>query len=602
MNLFGLEKKELAWRLIVLAVFVFLLLCRIVYLNSDLPYWGFNIEERASGYNARNMVLFGDWDSGGGRFQPMAFMPLGNLISFISFSLLGVSLFSLKIPYVLLSLLAFFIFYLVLKKEFGRIFALAGLLFFSSITMITFLNRSAMTENLFLLLMISAMFFYQKYLFKQKNIYLFLFGLFSGLNLTVKINGAYFVVIAFAAIFVMLILRENKALNKREVISRFALGVLLGVGLSLILYAISYRPVILENINASSMSNITHKRSVAFNAVTMIPVILMAEAPIAALLFAVSFFFSVLLYFKRLKALDWLNIIWLVLGALILSFFSVQYKRTIFLYPPLCYLAIKIFNVLWGCCKDMYRKPSAYKPNPQERGRVVLNDLMNSNQGFILCVIFYLLFIITGWYSIGPIFRILPFQNNHVGLVREIFLILMIFIVLAVPCFGLFINGSFQKFKSYFVRFLLYYSFLFFLFAIIASIAANERANINVFNKKALTFYSYDNSRDLGKMLKPAVISGSEQAFRVLGFENRHKFLFNHDAMGVYKEDVDDIINKPEIRFFCLLYELEQKKIDRYSSAIQRIVDKCGQIRLLSTYQFGPQYLQLFDKYPNRPD
>ena len=86
MNILGFNKTEKAagiLKTIIFIYFIYLLFSRFFYLHADFPksdiysaYWSCNIEEKAGAYNARNKILFGNWDSGGVNYQPMALMPL----------------------------------------------------------------------------------------------------------------------------------------------------------------------------------------------------------------------------------------------------------------------------------------------------------------------------------------------------------------------------------------------------------------------------------------------------------------------------------------------------------------------------------------------
>src|SRR3989338_4148712 len=103
------------FKLLLVLLFFYLFFLRTYHLCADPPFLYLLVEERASGYNARNKVLFNDWDSGAGRYQPMAYMPLAHLILFIVFKLFSVGVLQLRLPFVILSCLALILFYLLLK-------------------------------------------------------------------------------------------------------------------------------------------------------------------------------------------------------------------------------------------------------------------------------------------------------------------------------------------------------------------------------------------------------------------------------------------------------------------------------------------------------
>jgi len=143
-----LRRKENIFRVLLLLYFLYLLLSRVSYLNSDSPSIELDVEEKATAYNARNQVLFGDYHSGGKAYEPMVSSPLPAVVSYLSFLLLGVSLTALRLPYALLSVLAIFIFYKILNKEVSSWFALLGVMLFGSVYCMLILNRCGLVENL----------------------------------------------------------------------------------------------------------------------------------------------------------------------------------------------------------------------------------------------------------------------------------------------------------------------------------------------------------------------------------------------------------------------------------------------------------------------
>ena len=156
------QKKGICF--IVLLIFLFLLILgtRLIFLSADAPTHGLDVEEKPAGYNARNLILFGDRDSGGGRYQPLAFFPLSHLLSYLSFSLLGVGLFPLRLPSALIGVFSCYLLYIIFKREYGGFLALLGTGLYSFNFFILFINRSALPENLFFLFTFLLILFLQK--------------------------------------------------------------------------------------------------------------------------------------------------------------------------------------------------------------------------------------------------------------------------------------------------------------------------------------------------------------------------------------------------------------------------------------------------------
>ena len=76
-----LRKKENVFRILLCLYFAYLLWSRLAYLNADSPAYWIDVEEKATAYNARNKVLFGDPSSGGNHYEPMVSSPLPAMVS-----------------------------------------------------------------------------------------------------------------------------------------------------------------------------------------------------------------------------------------------------------------------------------------------------------------------------------------------------------------------------------------------------------------------------------------------------------------------------------------------------------------------------------------
>lgn len=176
--------------MIPLLLILTLIFIRLYHIDADFSsFASIEPEEKASGYNARNKVLFGDWDSGGGWYQPMVYMPLANLFSYISFSFFGVGTVQLRLPFTILSILSLILFYIVLNKEYGRRYAIFMTAQFGLVPLVVALNRSAINENLSILYVIIIMLVLQS---GGKGVLsLFFLGLLIPAGLLIKIDHIY---------------------------------------------------------------------------------------------------------------------------------------------------------------------------------------------------------------------------------------------------------------------------------------------------------------------------------------------------------------------------------------------------------------------------
>ena len=155
--------------------------------------------------------------------------------------------------------------------------------------------------------------------------------------------------------------------------------------------------------------------------------------------------------------------------------------------------------------------------------------------------------------------------------------------------------------KKWFVAAILFFS----IAAMALSIMTNEVRNCEfLFHPENRKHESFELSRDLGQTVKAnATIIGSEMALRFLGFENRCKFLFNHDggnSRGLDPRDLDnsDIARRKDIRYFCIALPTNSILLDQYLFGISKIKRLCPAMTLLKIYRFGDTVLSLFDKYP----
>lgn len=585
-------RKQNIFRIVLLIYFVYLLLGRLTYLNSDSPVWEFNTEEKATAYNARNKVLFGDWSSGGRDYEPMVSSPLPNLVSYISFLLLGISLFSLRFPYALLSVLAIFIFYRVLKKETGTLFAFFGIALFSSINLIILLNRSATVENLFILFMTLALFYFQDYAENKNGLSIFLCGLFSALNLSVKYSSISFLFISAAAVLIASFSRGRGYAAIVRLYSVFIAGAMIGLILPGLALFFGRATGALEAIKFQCESTSYFNRDLVLRNIKIVyPLFFIQFFSFISLIVIMGLSSMVSLNARKLSKTDIFVLLWLILGSVSALFGLLHYKRLIFLLIPAVYITVKGGYGMWQYLKESGRILCYREGINLRRGKGVAQS--------IRMIIFWCLILI----ALPSVAKYILFLYGYgkAGFIGLVLLSSFIILPMARGAYSYFTTRDFHLAVVSLERWFVGACFTFFIILSIISILTNEINNANhIFNKKNHEFLSFEGSRDLGRILKAnTAIIGSEMVFRILGFENRCKFIFNHDGWRPYNWDIEDIISRDDIRYFCLfLDEKNPITILQFNSGLDKIRSVYLNLELVKGYKFRHQYYAIYDKYP----
>jgi len=606
-----LKEKKNIFRILLCLYFAYLLWSRLAYLNADSPAYWIDVEERTNAYNARNEVLFGDSSSGGEHYEPMVSSPLPAVISYLSFLLMGVSLFSLRLPYALMSLLTIFIFYKVLKKEMNPLAAFLGIVFWGSACFTVFLNRSALVENLFILLPVVSLFCFQEYVDREKEESLFLFGLFSSMNILVKYNGVYFLLVS-AVGALMASFRKGRSLSAAlRSCGHYAAGVTPNLVLLVVAAGSGIGNGALETIlkgqcaaqivGGKDFENNVREFLLFFT--TYFPFIsLAAFTGVSSMLF---------MRLRKLSKVDVFVMTWWILGAVISFSSRISFKRLIFLLIPVVYVAVRGGYGMWEHLK--------VSGSQNDQG---INGRFESCKGVVPCILKMILgcgfAALISWgaeyillehgemaYNFIPISIFLKIPMAQAGWIS-----VLTFLALTVPpvasagfCFikAKDYSLAFATLKRWFVG-----ALLFFLIAVsILSIVTNEASNGRfLYYSQNRKYESSQCSRDLGRTVKSATIVGSEMAFRLLGFENRCKFLFNHDGVNLrgrdyHALDYDSIIRRRDVRYFCIALPNNSNDIEEFRSNIKKIKLVYPAMVRLRIYRVKEAFFFIYDKYPS---
>ena len=599
-----LRKKENVFRVLLCLYFGYLLLSRVIYLNADSPAFWLDVEEKSTAYNARNAVLFGEWLSGGVNFDATVVSPLPGIISYLSFLFFGVSLFTLRLPYALLSVLAIFIFYKILKKEMNPWVALLGSALIGSVHFMFLVNRSALIENLFILLTAVSLYLYQDYEENERDESLFLFGLFSALNISVKYSAIYFLVVS-AVGAVMIIFRSGRSYQaRRRACLYYAAGVVLSLVLPVLAFYYGQANGALETIRQQCANQIGAAHYFLLNIRFEYPFFFMTYFPFISLAALTGLFSMLVLHFKKLNRTDFFVVLWLILGSLLAFSNLIGYKRLIFLIIPLMYVAVKGGYLLGLHLKEL--------SGMGERGRGSSSDLRSGAVPLALKGVAGFLFVMmiswvtkqafcehraTEHISVWPLPVLFPISADHAGLISVIIMLLLMLVPVVGALSSFFktrsLDPALTALKGWFAAAL----FLYLVMASAVSIVTNELRNgAFLFLHKNLKFQSFEYSRDLGRTLKPGVtIIGSEMALRLLGFENRCKFIFNHDGVNnsgkdPYALDVNDIIARKEIPYFCLFLSDSASFQKYFEPGFERIKMAGVGFVFLKNYEFADTY------------
>lgn len=214
-----LRLRRLDWfSWLIVFFFIIFTIGNLIYIEADTDPFFLTTEEKSSTDAAKSLLVSGTLDTGGNYYQTIRIMPLANLFAYPIFRVFGLGFAQARLPYALLTIVFTILFYLLLKKIFGRSLAFLGTMLFALYPDLMMVGRTSLNENLFVFLMIATLYlFYLLYKGNKKWFISFILGLVIGLNVLVKING--FAIAGFSIFYIFIWFLITKKFNKKEKIN-----------------------------------------------------------------------------------------------------------------------------------------------------------------------------------------------------------------------------------------------------------------------------------------------------------------------------------------------------------------------------------------------
>ncbi|MGD2245571.1 MAG: glycosyltransferase family 39 protein [Candidatus Aminicenantes bacterium] len=350
---------------LLLFISIFLLSLRMIHLPADPPV---NLSASAGeygdpggySYNARNKILFGQWELDD--YNPMYISIIPHFVTFLSFKLFGVGIAQMNLVPVFFSVLVLILVFLIAWRWFGLNFGFLVFVFCGINYLFTMYSRVANRIMPMLFFLVLALFFFQMGR-KDEKLY-FLAGISSVLAYVNK-GVCLYIVLALFLGFVI-----HAALNVRlkgGLLRIFCF--LTGSAVTYILFRVFVYLPHKDMFQALSRINIPFlvpprdlvKWLVHF---WSRPSILFDNMPVISVL--ASLFFVMLLYRivhkpKGLALLDWILVFWFIGG---FSYYAIIYQRvTRHFIPqiiPLVFLAVMLLRDFFQA--NSITKPKKLKP------------------------------------------------------------------------------------------------------------------------------------------------------------------------------------------------------------------------------------------------
>ncbi len=568
------------WLLVIL-FFGIILLSRLLFLGADLPSTHVEIEEKPGGYSARNMILFNRWSLYQNWYQPMVYVPVQNLLSYLSFRFLGIGLAQFRFPMALASFFGLIFFFLILLKQTNRWFALLGLSLYAFGFEMTVWNRSGLSENLYFLFIPLSAYFLTKEKLSNKDFFFLVF--FAALNVVVKLDGYSF----FLTVALFTLIWSYKLRSWVKNTKFLILGLLAALAVLLALFVVfdAFKYV-------SSMYRfyfeIMGNQGPIFNGIFLtfkkLSSILLSIDPYILLALLISL--PVLLVNRfRLNRIDWFMIAFLFIGTLSrlqVPADIIYWKRVMFLYFPFVYVIIRTLFLLFDRRDNLFEKERT--PEKEFIGLIV-------SSGWSLATLaFYFAFF---GQSIPRIYGFGEYRESF-HYAKGTFTYLLLVILLAVGSFNyLLFFGRNQKVKNALA--------ISILFLVLLSLSTNS-FNVGKIFLPGNIRYSYQENIKYAKLIpEEEMIVSHEQGFRAFSYLSNHDFYFNHDG-GTNPVSYREVFERKDLRYFIL--NIEEFFRGRWGLTNQDrlafIKEAYPNLRLLGVFMASRVPLAIYDKYGNQ--
>lgn len=565
--------------LLVLLIFGFILFSRLSFLGADLPSTHVEIEEKPGGYNAREMIFFRRWPLYSNWYQPIVYVPIQNMLSYLSFRFLGVGLAQFRLPMVLAGIFGLVFFLLILLKQTNRPLALLGLLLYAFNFEITVWNRSAISENLYLLFMPLSVYFLTRKDLRNRDIFAVVF--FAALGVVAKLDGYSF----YLAMILFLFFRSFATGSFSKTTKATILGSVVALAILFSLFALTNAFNYLMPMYRFYFNLYVRQESLLKGMISafqnLIFVLLMIDP--YALLAILASLPVLIINHKRLNRTDWFMIVFLLVSfitRLLIPAYQVSWKRVIFLFFPFFYVIFRALFLLWDRNKPAFNHLKIHK-----------GILLGLLQVSISCLLFlYLCYFnksIPRLYSFGVLSESFHFTNSS--------FIYLFFLILGICTFNFMLFFSEESGLRNILMCLI-------LFLVLLSLITNSLNVVKIYLPKNIK-YSYQENQMYAQMIpKEEMVVCHEQAVKAFVYLNSQNFYFNHDGW-TYLDPYREILERKDLRYFILnVEEFGQGTAWGVPNKVRlELVKKAyPDLKLLGVFFASKVPLAIYDKYGNR--
>jgi len=320
------KRKILTLLTLILIIFLFSL--RMVHLSADPPS---TLSESAGpygdpggySYNARNKVVFGQWELD--KLNPMYTSLIPHFLTYLSFKLFGVGIAQMNLVPIFFSCLILIFFFFIIKKMLNSSMGLIAVTFLGISYLFIMYSRIANRIMPMIFFLILSLFFFQKGV--KKNEWFFLAG-FSCLLAFISKGVCFYILAAFFLGFIVY-LALNFNLKKALLpfgyfVSGFSLACIIWIAFVYVPYG-----YMLKSISEINIQFLIPPKSIPrmLGHFWTKPSILFNNMPIISLLSCFSFLILVYRLIHKPKAvnlLEYIMIFWYAAGFV---YFSIIYQR-----------------------------------------------------------------------------------------------------------------------------------------------------------------------------------------------------------------------------------------------------------------------------------